>query len=235
MTVEDYIGKIINADCMDILKQLPDKCIDLVLTDPPYKQEYHNRGMSKDRKHIQISNYGSSTDIDYTGFFDLAISKLKKINFFTFCDKETKFEFIKLAKEKKLGYREIPFCKTSPAPFINNQWLPDVEWGLHIFKDLEIMGDYTTKKGFFVLTNLQEPNINHPSPKKVNVIEKILKNISNENDLILDCFSGSGTTAVACHNLKRRFICIEKDYDYWKASCERLKNAQAQMKLDLEF
>lgn len=34
--LNDYIGKIINADCMDILKQLPDKCIDLVLTDPPY-------------------------------------------------------------------------------------------------------------------------------------------------------------------------------------------------------
>lgn len=54
---------------------------------------------------------------------------------------------------------------------------------------------------------------------------------SNENDLILDCFSGSGTTAIACHNLKRRFICIEKDFEYWQASCERLKNAQAQLKL----
>ena len=63
------------------------------------------------------------------------------------------------------------------------------------------------------------------------LIENILKYSSNENDLILDCFSGSGTTAVACHNLKRRFICIEKDYDYWKASVERLENAQAQLKL----
>ena len=54
---------------------------------------------------------------------------------------------------------------------------------------------------------------------------------SNKNDLILDPFSGSGTTAVACHNLNRRFICIEKDYDYWKASVERLKEAQSQLKL----
>lgn len=47
----------------------------------------------------------------------------------------------------------------------------------------------------------------------------------------LDCFSGSGTTAIACHNLNRNFICIEKDEDYHKASVERLENARAQMKL----
>ena len=41
--LENYIGKIINADCMDILKQLPDKCIDLVLTDPPYRDNKDNR------------------------------------------------------------------------------------------------------------------------------------------------------------------------------------------------
>lgn len=231
--IETITNQIINDDCMEILKELPDKSIDLVLTDPPYKQEFHGRGMSKDRpKHLQIVNYGSSTDIDYTEFFNLIIKKLKKINFFTFCDKETKFEFIKLAKENKFGYKEIAFCKTSPAPFINNQWLPDIEWGLHIFKDLEVMGDYTTKRSFYIVPNLQEPNINHPSPKRVEIVKSILKNISNENDLILDCFSGSGTTAVAAHNLKRNFICIEKDVDYWKASVERLKNAQAQLRFD---
>ena len=49
--------------------------------------------------------------------------------------------------------------------------------------------------------------------------------------LVLDTFAGSCPVAIACHNLKRRFICIEKDYDYWKASVERLKDAQSQLKL----
>ena len=52
-----------------------------------------------------------------------------------------------------------------------------------------------------------------------------------ENCLVLEPFSGSGTTAIACHNLKRRFICIEKDPEYWAKSCERLKAVQAQMQL----
>jgi site-specific DNA-methyltransferase (adenine-specific) len=54
---------------------------------------------------------------------------------------------------------------------------------------------------------------------------------SQEGDLILDPFSGSGTTAIACHRLKRRFICIEKDPEYWAKSVERLKAEQAQLQL----
>ena len=71
----------------------------------------------------------------------------------------------------------------------------------------------------------------HPTQKPLKLIEKQLSLYSNEGDLILDCFSGSGTTAVACHNLNRNFICIEKDYTYYTKSVERLENAQAQQKL----
>lgn len=68
----------------------------------------------------------------------------------------------------------------------------------------------------------------HPTQKPRLLFERILADYSKEGDLILDCFSGSGTTAVACHNLHRRFICIEKDPDYYRASVERLKIVQAQ-------
>ena len=59
-------------------------------------------------------------------------------------------------------------------------------------------------------------------------MEKCLLDYSKEGDLILDCFSGSGTTAIACHRLKRRFICIEKDKTYWEASVKRLEEEQRQ-------
>lgn len=52
-----------------------------------------------------------------------------------------------------------------------------------------------------------------------------------KDELVLDCFSGSGTTAIACHNLKRNFICIEKDEVFYKASIERLKNNTIQTTL----
>lgn len=68
----------------------------------------------------------------------------------------------------------------------------------------------------------------HPTQKPVQLFQWCLQNYSKEGDLVLDCFSGSGTTAIACYNLKRRFICIEKDFDYWKASCKRLEDHQRQ-------
>lgn len=227
--MEQYINKIINADCFDILKQLPDKSVDLVFTDVPYKQEFYGRGMAKSRpNYLNIRDYGSNLNLNYTEFFELSLQKLKQVNFFTFCDKETKFEFISLAKKYKFGYHELAFCKTSPTPFTNNQWLPDIEWGLHIFKNIKVMGEYKTKRSFFTMPNFKEKDINHPTPKKVEIVEAILKNISLENDLVLDPFSGSGTTAIACHDLNRKFICIEKDIDYWKASVERLELLQQQ-------
>lgn len=79
--------------------------------------------------------------------------------------------------------------------------------------------------------NKRTESKSHPTQKPVELFMKILQDYSNENDLVLDCFSGSGTTAVACHNLKRRFICIEKDLDYWRLSCERLEQAQRQQML----
>ncbi|MBQ5900220.1 MAG: site-specific DNA-methyltransferase, partial [Clostridia bacterium] len=71
----------------------------------------------------------------------------------------------------------------------------------------------------------------HCCPKPKNVIEGFLKRLSNENELVLDCFSGSGTTAVACHRLNRRFICIEKDKEYWEASVKRLEDERKQLSL----
>ena len=78
------------------------------------------------------------------------------------------------------------------------------------------------------MPNFKEAGIDHPTPKRVDVVGMILQNITRENDLVFDAFSGSGTTAVVCHNLKRRFICVEKDFNYWKTSCKRLQDHQKQ-------
>jgi site-specific DNA-methyltransferase (adenine-specific) len=76
-----------------------------------------------------------------------------------------------------------------------------------------------------------EKDRTHPAPFPIELPKRIMQMFTYVGDIVLDCFSGSGTTAVACHNLKRQFICIEKDEDYYKASVERLENAQAQLKL----
>lgn len=71
----------------------------------------------------------------------------------------------------------------------------------------------------------------HITPKPVSIIENILLYSSNPNALVLDCFSGSGTTAIACHNTNRRFICIEKDKNYFDMSVKRLDDHRKQLSL----
>ncbi len=63
----------------------------------------------------------------------------------------------------------------------------------------------------------------HPTSKPVPLIENFVKISSNENDIVLDPFLGSGTTAIAAQNMGRRFIGIEKELKYYKISKQRLK------------
>lgn len=72
----------------------------------------------------------------------------------------------------------------------------------------------------------QDPERFHPTQKPVGLIMKQLELYSKPGDIILDPFSGSGTTAVACHKLGRHFICVEKDPVYHEASVKRIEEIQ---------
>jgi site-specific DNA-methyltransferase (adenine-specific) len=219
MEIESITNKIINADCMDILKQLPDKCIDLVLTDAPYGIK-ESMGKNKNRGLL-----AKPTDYGYKDWD-------KKIP-----DKEYFEEILRVSKNQILfgGNYFVEYLHNSSCWLVwdkNNYGtdFADCELAWTNFKSAVRKYKWTWNGMLQEDMKNKEKRI-HPTQKPLKLFEMILRDYSNENDLILDCFSGSGTTAVACHNLKRRFICIEKDYDYWKASVERLENAQAQLRL----
>lgn len=200
--MEKYINKIINADCMDILKQLPDKCIDLVLTDPPY-----GIGISKNPVRQMHKKKDWDLEIPIGNVFNeiFRVSKHQIIwggNYFNLPQSQGFFIWNKLQPENfSLAMCEYAwYSKQQPAKMYN-------------------------------CSVLEEKNKIHPTQKPVKLFMWLLSRETNENDLVLDCFSGSGTTAIACHRLKRRFICIEKDPEYWAKSCERLKAEQAQLQL----
>jgi site-specific DNA-methyltransferase (adenine-specific) len=64
----------------------------------------------------------------------------------------------------------------------------------------------------------------HPTQKPVALFEYLIKTYTNPGDIVLDNCSGSGTTAIACINTGRSFICMEKDEVYYKKSIERVEN-----------
>jgi len=74
--------------------------------------------------------------------------------------------------------------------------------------------------------------IGHLTPKPVRMIENILKHSSNPDDLVLDCFAGSGTTGAACENLKRRWVLIEKEEAYCEIAAKRIEAAASQLSFE---
>lgn len=229
--INKYIGKIIHSDCLDIMKQLPDKCIDLVLTDPPYGIK-----MAKNTNICsRIDIYGKNKK----GFYTKELHTTKEWDNI----RPPKIYFDEIVRVSK---HQIIFGGNYFADYLQ----PSRGWIFWDKKEHQTQGqnfadgelaytsfDRNLKKylygwiGLDYVNNSKNDKKEHPTQKPLKLFEMILRDYSNENDLILDCFSGSGTTAIACHNLKRRFICIEKDVDYYNASVERLKNAQAQMRL----
>lgn len=235
MDIKELENKIIHADCMDILKQLPDKCIDLVLTDPPYildmkggkGKAFGDRALIKD-KHIDFIAH----DFDYINVFNEFIRICKKVNLCIFCSNAQISRTMKFFEDK--GYK-VTLCvwdKPNPIPLCNMKLVNNLEFIIWVKEDKTYFNNALEVKHKLRSFKYPAPQERiHPTEKPQSLLNHLINLFSAENHLILDCFSGSGSLAIAANALKRRFICIEKDEDYYKASVERLLNAQAQQKL----
>ena len=132
-------------------------------------------------------------------------------------------EILDKAREYDLNFAILCLCKTAPTPLSNNQWLPDKEYAIHLYKNCEVKWNYKTKKTFWVKPNFKDKRYNHPTVKPLDIVEDIIMNCSNEWDTVLDCYLWSGTTAVACKELNRNFIWIEINPEYVELAENRLK------------
>lgn len=219
-----------NGDCLEILKKFEDNSIDLVVVDPPYLIETQGAGLYKRKEGEYIKELNSMKN----GFSETVLDELcrvmKKINIYIFCSQKQIIPLLDyFVKNKKCNYNLLCWHKTNPIPACCNKYLNDTEYILFFReKGVKIYGTCQTKKTYFVTpTNKEDKKkYNHPTVKPVNIIEKLIINSSNENDKVLDCFMGSGSTGVACINTNRKFIGIELDDTFFNVAEKRIKEAQ---------
>lgn len=124
----------------------------------------------------------------------------------------------------------LTWHKTNPLPTMNNTYANDTEYCVFARdKGVKLNGTYDTKKKYYVsTTNKNDKELyKHPTIKPINIIKNFIINSSNENDIVFDCFCGSGTTCVAAKELKRRYIGIEINEEYYKIACNRMKGIDA--------
>jgi DNA modification methylase len=235
-----WLNKIICGDCLAVLSKLPDNSIDLIVTDPPY----YNQGTCPtykygNRKKV-VTDQGEwdhfENEGEYLKFMRRVIKELCRVlkkngSLYIFIsDRYISYIRAYLRAEPNMSYASsIVWAKTNAPPrliykagFISSKEMfcfaykgdNPVFHKPKLFKELLDVWFYPqTPKG---------ERVGHPTQKPLSIIQKIVKCSSNPGDLVLDCFFGSGTVAVACRMLGRNFIGLEISPEYCQIARKRL-------------
>ena len=211
------LNKIYNEDCLDGMAKIEDGVIDLVCTDPPYCIGTTSNGKK-----------GSWNDNNLIKpFFTAYFCEVKRI-----CKDNAQLYF-------NTDWRTYPFLYPIIQNFfdVKNLIIWDYEWikaGSHYrfsheFIIYAVKG--SAKRTFSASErdvwhirpiNFTSKNKLHNAQKPIELVDKIITNSSNEGDIVLDTFMGSGTTAISCIRNNRNFIGFEIDEGYYKTCIERV-------------
>jgi len=208
--------ELYNMDCMEAMKQMKDNEFDLAIVDPPYGIDVANMNLGKGGGVAKSSNH-------------------KKKNWDKNIPSKDYFNELKRVSKNQIiwggNYFDLPKTK-----------------GWIIWKKMDIKNDFNPlemawtsniKMGFFdfLWCGMWQQNMKnketrvHPTQKPVKLYEWLLTNYAKEGDKILDTHLGSGSIAIACHNLKFDLTGYELDAEYYEAATKRLKQHQAQQRL----
>ena len=198
--------ELYNIDCMEYLKTLEDNAYELAIVDPPYGINVKTR----------IFNDGKKWDND-----------IPKKEYFIELKRVSKNQIIWGGNYflDYLGATSSFIIWDKMDTAINGNWRCELAWSS--FKTTSYI--YKTKRpgksGFFTVDCARI----HPTQKPVKLYEWLIMNYANKGDKILDTHLGSGSIAIACHNLNYDLVGCELDKDYYNAACKRLKQHQAQL------
>ena len=226
---------LLQGDCLELIKQVPSNSVDLILIDPPYEisrptnfQSGEETGRDTDR--FRISMDFGEWDKNFTGL-EVVIKEgyrvLRQggtmICFYDLWKIETLKNLYDSNKFKQVRF--IEWMKTNPVP-INSKinYLTNArEVAVSAIKGSKPTFNSSYDNGLYSypICAGKERTI-HPTQKPLSLITDLVLKHSNEGDMVLDCFMGSGTTGVACKNTNREFIGMELDEKYYKVACERL-------------
>ena len=150
---------------------------------------------------------------------------MKKINIYIWCNKNLIPKLINyFVNEKGCMFDIIIWNKTNAIPFCGSKYLTDCEYCLYFHETLKLNTTYETAKTVYVQPiNIDDKKLfKHPTCKPTNILKNLIFNSSNEGDIVLDTFLGSGSTAVACKELNRKYIGFEINPEYYQIALDRL-------------
>lgn len=235
------LDTIYNEDCYKAIKDIPDKSIDCIYTDIPYIIQSGGASdspLSQRAKRLRnIDLKDIKNGINYLIFDDFD-RIMKKINIFIWCSKEQIVDILNywVDKRDKINFEILTWNKYNPTPLCNNTWLPDIEYCLYFRESgVKLNDGYENKSKWFSspINKRDKDKFTHPTIKPIELVKKHLLHTTQPNDIVLDCFAGSGTTLVASKDLGRHYLGFEIDKKWYEIAKNRLNKIDANGQMNL--
>ena len=223
--------RLINGDCNKELDKIIDTGFkfDFILIDPQYKLENHGgtrkamaRRMNKIKDEIDFISNG----FDYDTIFNKLIELQNIVNMCIFCSNKQISKIMGWFEDKGYSVTLLVWKKTNPSPLCNLKHISDLEFivyvrgkGAYWNSDENLEIKYKLKQHSII----NGKNKFHPTEKPVNLLKELIRLHTKEDDMILDCFMGSGSTGVACKELNRNFVGIELNKEYFEIAERRME------------
>ena len=231
--------ELLNGDCLELMKNIPDKSIDMILCDLPYGTT-HNKwdnvipmeSLWKQYNRI-IKEHGAIVLFSQMPFgASLIMSNPKMFRYEWIWEKNQAAGFLN-AKKMPLRKHENILVFYKHLPTYNPQGLIKLDEPIQKKGSANRNGkNYGVADKSFIRTHTNYPTDiitfskdsgYHPTQKPVDLLEYLIKTYTNEGDTVLDNCMGSGSTGVACVNTNRDFIGMELNEEYFKIACERIE------------
>lgn len=236
---EDYLGKVIEGDCLEVMREMPDKCVDLVLTSPPYN---FSAGSGLPAKYSKRGNDAMTHD-GYLEWQTSCISEMLRVSEVVFYNIQfiagNRIALMKLMGRFAESVKEViiwdKLC-AEPAmrPKVCNSMF---EFVLCLGTGSRVIESAVFNRGTF--SNILRIGKNnggidgHAACMPEKLAGTIIENFSKEGDIIYDPFTGSGTTQKVAAERHRRFVGSEIDPKYCAIARARIAAEQAQGKFNL--
>ena len=221
--------QVYNTDAIEWLKTLDNDSVDLIVSDPPYRVTQHGHsglgGIFKTKVGEDKKLNGKlfeHNEVDVNDYAGELYRVLKPDNHCYIMTNDRNLQnFMNVFTN--IGFN---FCKLliwdKQNKITNQYYMNQVEYILFMYKGRNKQINNCGTSNLISVNNVKNKTHNHPTEKPVELMEILIKNSTNEGDLVLDPFVGVGATPVACQNLKRNFIGCELDKVYYDTTMERL-------------
>lgn len=234
--------KIILGDCRDVLAKIEECSIDLIVTDPPYKiTKTSGSATSSSLGHKWTGNIkacdknaGIVNDTSFGEWMTLAHRVLRDgAHCYVFTNDKNMTDLLKIAEVSGFRLSNIlVWKKQNCTP--NRYYMKNCEFIVFLYKGrAKTINDYSSSQ-FMEYSNVNGKDKLHPTEKPIPLLEKLITNSSEEGQIVLDPFAGSGTTLRAAENTRRNSIGIEVDLQYVNISKQRfIEPSEYQLAIDL--